>query len=815
MNPLPIDAHLEPIANSLETHPTLLLQAQPGTGKTTRVPARLLESSFCQGKQVWVLEPRRLAAKLAARRVAQELGEELGETVGYQFRFEKVAGPRTRLRFLTEGMLLRHLLGSPQLEGVGAVVLDEFHERNLQGDLALALLKRLQQTTRPDLRLVIMSATLSVGNLETYLGSPAQISIAAPHHSLQIQFSPSTNTPLEKAVARSLKETLASPHYPGGDFLVFLPGMAEIRKCADALAPLVRERGLALHLLHGDLSKEEQDQAVCPGPSTKVILSTNIAESSLTIEGVNVVIDSGLQRVSSTSSWSGLASLRTRTISRASAIQRAGRAARTGPGLCVRLYSAGEFDHWPSHETPEILRADLTQTLLELKALSIIDESKLDWYEAPPSTALQNARHLLYRLGALNAAEPGAAITPLGEKIAKLPVHPRLARVLLEARERGCLGGALRLAALISEGQLQSLDALEDAQKASVPRRALEHLQSFFPEKGSGPYQPDALAQSLLTGFSDRVGKLRDPSETELILATGGSVSAPSLAGFREKYFLILDARETQDRYQNRTTVRGTSVVALEPEWLFDLRPLGVTDETQIEWDAIKKRVSCRQRLKYESLTLEESESAPEPNAQTLAILLRAVFGITTESAIVLTPHEWIEKLSVFSKKEKLEKILARRQLAQELHACKPLGETLLQALSPVCSWQELTELDWESVLGIAHALQKDLPESITLPGGRKVEVQYALGRPPWIESRLQDFFGMKQGPKILGGKLALTLHLLAPNYRAVQVTTDLEGFWKNTYPTVKKELSRNYPRHSWPDDPATAKPPAPKPPRR
>jgi ATP-dependent helicase HrpB len=811
---LPIDAHLAEITALVEKNPNLLLQAQPGTGKTTRVPSHLLEAPFCRGREIWVLEPRRLAAKMAARRVASERGEEVGQTVGYQFRFENVGGPRTRLRFLTEGMVLRHLMSDPQLSKVAAVILDEFHERHLHGDIALAALRRLQKTERPDLRLVVMSATLRTEELEKYLDQPAQISIAAPHYPLTVRYSPMGETYLDKAVARAVRDTLSATDYPGGDFLVFLPGMSDIRRAETALAPFVRERGLALHLLHGELSKEEQDRAVQPGTKTKVILSTNVAESSLTIEGVSVVIDSGLHRSASYSSWSGMPSLRTRNIAKASAIQRAGRAARTGPGLCVRLYSQGEFDHLPPQETPEVQRADLAQTLLELKCLGAQDEEAFEWFEVPSQTSLQAARTLLWRLGALDAANNGAAVTPLGREIAKIPAHPRLARLLWEAQKRGCASEGVALVGLLSEGLLESLDALDAVRGAPVPERLRKQLSRFLTD--SSPKAKDwreALAFSVLTAFGDRVGKLR-PSGTELVLSTGGTVATPTLQGFGQQYFVVLDARETQGFNNSRGQVRAASVVGIEPEWLFDLQPSSLVDEIGVEWDAQRKRVTGKTRLRYDQLVLEESDSPVEEYEKAAEVLLRSALSIRRDKMDGFSVHEWVEALLPVASKEALESVFARQALAAQYSSKESfpsISELVLQAVMGKTSLEELKDLDWESALLPAEKFGRLFPSQIALPDGRKVKVQYALGRAPWVESRLQDFFGMKQGPTILDGRVPLTLHLMAPNHQAVQVTTDLAGFWKNTYPAVRRELSRNYPRHSWPEDPANATPPPPR----
>lgn len=802
--------------SALRRSPNLLLQAAPGTGKTTRVPPALLQTLVPPNKEVWVLEPRRLAAKLAANRVAAELGEPVGKTVGYQFRFEKVGGPATRLRFVTEGILLRHLLSDPALTNVGAVLLDEFHERHLHGDIALAYLRRLQKTRRPDLRLVVMSATLRTQELETFLDRPTVMEVGAPLFPLKIQYQSADDGPLDRAVARAVKQIASSTDDTGGDFLVFLPGMADIRRAESTLGPLARERGWAVHALHGELSKEEQERAIAPGKNRKIVLATNVAESSLTIEGVSIVIDSGLHRSASYSSWSGMPSLRTRPISKASAIQRAGRAARLGPGLCVRLYAQGDFEHRPAQETPEIQRADLSQTLLELKALGVEDENAFEWLEKPGETSLKSARRLLYLLGALEADIAGARLTPRGREMSQWPLHPRLARLLIEGNTLGCTDDAVALAALLSEGEIDSLDAVDAIRRQPIPERARRQLQGWVNPRNTAADRKAALARCALAAYPDRVGKLRAGSRKELVLSSGGSVQTDDIASLSDRgYFVVLDAREIQGRGQARAVVRATSVAAIDPDWLLEQEPQGVTESDVLTWDTQRQRLVRVSRLVYDQLVLEETDAALEATSATVDALLRHALGIAAEKAESLGVHEWIEALLKVAKREVLEGIFAREELIKT-HApgdrYPPILARIREALIGLTSQRELEALDWENALLPPAIFGRLFPKEILLPGGRKLPVQYALGRAPWIESRLQDFFGMKQTPTLLDGKIPLTLHLLAPNYRAVQVTTDLASFWKNTYPTVRRELSRNYPRHAWPEDPVNAKPPAPKP---
>src|SRR5262245_1373881 len=447
MQSLPIYPPLPEIIAKLSQSPNIVLEAPPGAGKTTRVPAALLDARVAGDGGVCVLEPRRLAARMAARHVAKERGENLGETVGYQVRFEEVVGPRTRLRFLTEGVLLRRLRSDPTLKKVGVVVLDEFHERHLQADLALALLGRLQKTARPDLKLVVMSATLDAGPVASFLDGAPTLRSEGKRFDVAIEhLSRPDERPLEEQVAAAVNRLVAENI--DGDILVFLPGAAEIRRAQTACAAAAERHDLMVLPLHGDLSAEEQDRAVKPAAKRKVILSTNVAESSVTIDGVVAVIDSGLARVAGHSPWSGLPTLNVARVSKASATQRAGRAGRTRPGRCLRLYTAQDFNARPDHDLPEVRRADLAEPALELHAAGVADLNKFNWFEPPPQSAIEAAESLLGALGAIDAQ---GAVTPVGKQMLRFPLHPRQSRMLVEAQSRGVGEEASVIAALIGE----------------------------------------------------------------------------------------------------------------------------------------------------------------------------------------------------------------------------------------------------------------------------------------------------------------------------------------------------------------------------
>jgi ATP-dependent helicase HrpB len=495
MQTLPIDQLVPEIVESLRRAPSLVVEAPPGAGKTTRVPAALLDAGIACGREVWVLEPRRLAARLVAKRVAEERGEHLGETVGYQVRFEEVSSARTRLRFLTEGVLTRKLLTDPTLARVGCVVLDEFHERHLQADLALALLRRLQLTTRPDLRLVVMSATLDAAPVARYLGDCPRLRSEGRRFDVEIEHLMREDArPLHEQIASAVRKLIGAGL--DGDVLVFLPGAAEIRRALDACAALAGENQLIVAPLHGQLSAEAQDAAVRPAPKRKIILSTNVAETSVTIEGVAAVVDSGLARVASHSPWSGLPKLEVARVSRASATQRAGRAGRTRAGRALRLYTAQDFAARAEHDAPEIQRLDLAEASLELHAAGIGDLSTFDWFEPPAARALAAADVLLQRLGALDAS---GSVTNLGRRMLRLPLHPRLARIVAEGESRGVARRACTVAALIAERDIRERQVIDDP-RHHARRDATKHspsdlleLLDLFDEAARADFAPARL----------------------------------------------------------------------------------------------------------------------------------------------------------------------------------------------------------------------------------------------------------------------------------------------------------------------------------
>lgn len=841
MTPLPIDAVLPQVLDGLRAREALVLEAPPGAGKTTRVPPAILDAGLAGDGEIVVLQPRRLATRLAAMRVAEERGERAGQTVGYQVRFEDVSSAKTRIRFVTEGILTRRLVGDPRLAGVGCVVLDEFHERHLAGDLALAMLRRLQQTTRPELKLVVMSATLDAAPIAAWLGDAPSVRSEGRRFDVAIEYlEREDDRPLEQQVLAALKRLVQANL--DGHVLVFLPGASEIRRSLDACADFAARQGLELHALHGDLPPAEQDRALKASAKRKVILSTNVAETSVTIDGIAAVIDSGLARVASHSPWSGLPTLKVAKVSKASATQRAGRAGRTRAGTCLRLYTRGDYEGRPAADAPEIRRLDFTESALALRAMGVSDVARFPFFEAPAAASLEAADGLLRRLGAITK---DGALTEVGRRLLRFPLHPRQARLVVEAENLGVGREGATLAALLGERDvrleararfglgsrgpdvhagpsdlLELLERFERGQKsgaqgagldagalASVERvqrqlgRIVETNRAQAPRTQAE--HETALLRAVLAGYPDRVAKRRRPKAPEVVFAAGGSGTLDAASVVHDAELLVaVDAEERR----GGVVVRLAS--AIEAEWLLEAAGDDLGEVDALEWNSDARRVDRVTKLTWGAVTLEETRQ-PAP--------------ASSEVSARLAEHALAAGFASFVEPERLTAWLCRVEALRAAfpEASFPVADDALvrEALRGLCeglrSFKELSEAGLLNALQArltpqqAGLLARETPERITLPGGRQVKVNYEPGRPPWIESRLQDFFGMTKGPAI--GKAPLVLHLLAPNMRAVQVTTDLAGFWERHYPAIRKELMRQYPKHAWPEDPKTAQPPAPR----
>lgn len=838
---LPIDDVLPDIVAAVRERRTCVLVAPPGAGKTTRVPGALLDAGCIDGTIV-VLQPRRLAARLAAARIASERGVQLGSEVGYQVRFDRKISAATRIELVTEGVLTRRLLNDPELRGVGCVIIDEFHERHLDGDLALALVERLR-AKRPELALVVMSATLDAEPVAAYLNDAPIVRSEGRTFPITIEHAAQIDDrPLGKQVAAAVRRVVQSGL--DGDVLVFLPGAGEIRRCAEDLEDAARTFDLAVLPLHGDLPAEEQDIAVRPSSRRKVILATNVAETSVTIDGVTCVIDSGLARIARHSPWSGIPSLEVEPVSRASCAQRAGRAGRTRPGHVVRLFTKHDHDTRRAFELPEIARADLAGAALELHGAGLRGLGELRWFEAPPAPAAAAAEELLARIGAIDPAPDGGAITELGRRMLRFPVHPRVARMLCEAEARGVAREACVIAGLLGARELRlerrgrgeqarmsspsdlldDLDAMLDARShglradrlrrdgldigtAYAVDRAAKQLERIVDTRVRAPASDDdvdrELMISILTAYPDRVGRRRAPNSAEIVFAGGGSGTlSPSSSVIEPMLVVAVDASETGGRGQaSRVQIRRAS--AVEPSWLLDLYLDRIAETDELVWNAAKERVERVVRMTYDGLVIDEHrdvEGARRAGARAAELLAKQAIAAGIERFVDREAFaQWRARVAFAAK------------VAPEAGIVPPTDDALAEIVARACegaiSFAELREMGLlellDASLGDKRAIVDRLaPTHLALPRRRRAPIHYELDQPPWIASRMQDFFGLARAPSVGDGRVPLVLHLLAPNQRPVQVTTDLPGFWVKHYPALRKQLMRRYPRHPWPEDP-------------
>ncbi len=835
---LPIDEVLPELLGALRRSPAALLRAPTGAGKTTRVPGALLDAGLAGDGEVVVLEPRRLAARAAARRTAAERGARLGGEVGYRVRFDARASRETRLVFVTEGLFLRRLAADPLLEGVGAVVFDEFHERSLEADLALALARRVQQEVREDLRLVVMSATLETRALARYLGDAPVVESAGRAHPVELHHlspaeRPERGRPGDAEVVRGVERALAATW---GDVLVFLPGVGEIRRARRALEGRGALAGHALVELHGSLAPDEQDRALEPRRGRTVFLATNVAEASITLPGVTAVVDTGLARRLELDPATGLDRLVLAPISHAAATQRAGRAGRTGPGACWRLWTEHDARTRPAEDEPAIRRVDLAPALLSLVQWGEPRPLDFPWLEAPPSASAARALELLTRLGAVEEAPGGGLrLSSAGAELAALPVHPRLGRLLLEGARRGVLEEASLAAALVSErspfrrdgarrvleaGELDSdlHDGVHALQRFAadgttwsaggelVPRgarellRVAEALRRDAPAAAprAAPGERDgALARALLAAYPDRVVRRRAPGEERGVMVGGRGVRLARESAVREApLFLALevDAGSGESLVRRAAEVRET--------WL---DPARVTTEDELTFDAAEERVVARRVRRYLDLELDSRGATLERSPESAAVLARAAADdlpraldladgeLSQLRARLACLRAWRPELLLPEVDEAflagLLPELCRDRLGFAELRRAPLREAVL------------ARLDW----GQREALDREAPERLQVPSGSRLPLVYEPGRPPVLAARIQELFGWRETPRVAGGRVPVLLHLLAPNHRPQQVTDDLASFWSSTYAEVRKELRRRYPKHDWPEDPWTA----------
>jgi ATP-dependent helicase HrpB len=840
---LPIYEIERDIVARLQNDKRLILSAPTGSGKSTQVPQMLLKHGLLGDGQVVILQPRRLAARLLAARVAQELGVKLGDEVGYQIRFENVTSAKTKIRFVTEGVLLRQMIADPQLKGVSALLFDEFHERHLYGDITLARALDLQEQHRPDLKLAVMSATLNAGELEKYLSPCATLSSAGRTFPVEVEYLPHrvglNGPPVWELAAEEFSRYVNAGGE--GDVLVFMPGGFEISQTIEAIRHTREANGFIVLPLHGELQPKDQDAAVARYDRRKVVVATNVAETSITIDGVRLVIDCGLARVARYDANRGINTLLIEKISQANADQRTGRAGRTAPGTCVRLWSRAEHDERAPHEMPEIRRLDLSEVVLTLKAAGVDDLRKFRWLEKPDEISLTHAEELLSDLGALDHA---GRISPIGRKMLAFPTHPRYSRMLLAAQDYHCVYQACLVAALTQGRDLllrncgKDVETLREdllGEKASSDFWIVMRAWSFafnnqfrvdacrklgihaVTAKQVGPLfeqflriakdegldtrpneaKDENLQKCILIGFSDRVARRMDQGtlRCELVHGRRGVLARESKVQ-HSPLFVAAEIREIEGRDREVNTILSLAT-AIETEWLKELFPEDIKRDVHVQFDAREKRVLAAELLRFRDLSLAAKRIDPPPADAAARLLAEEILA---------------ERLMLPNWDHSVEQWLARLDLL-----CKQCADLQLPAITDddkkhiiaeLChgavSYKDIKEREVKPVVmsWLSHAqrelLDKHAPERLTLPNGRTPKVSYEPGRAPFISLRIQELYDVNQTPKIALGRVPVTVHILTPGMKPIQVTQDLANFWREHYPKIKSELARKYPKHLW-----------------
>ncbi len=814
---LPIYQVLPALREALQNQRRVVLQAPPGAGKSTVLPLALLSESWLSGQNIWMLEPRRLAARNIAARMATLLGEETGQTVGYRVRFESRVGPQTRLEVLTEGILTRRLQHNPSLEGVGLVIFDEFHERSLQADLALALCLEVQQALRPDLRILLMSATLEGERLGELLKAPV-LRAEGRQYPVDIRYLERDPEGLRPGVvAQAVSRALAEQE---GDVLVFLPGAAEIAQVERLLAQ--RHSEVRLTPLYGELPLAAQQAALLPDPEKrKVVLATSIAETSLTIEGIRTVVDAGYARLPRFDPKSGLTRLETVRVSLDAAEQRAGRAGRLGPGVCYRLWSLATHRLLPPRRPPEILQSDLASLLLELAQWGVSDPYTLAWVTPPPAPALEQARALLEALGALEGTRLGAR----GRALLEWPTHPRLAHLLLEGQAQGQSALAADLAALLEERDPlpreagadlalrlealrhwrrtgRTLHQADPARLARIERLSQQWRQQLRTPPDPGPPDPKALGRLVALAYPERIAQLRPGERLRYHLSGGRGVrlweddplaSSPWLA------VAHLDAGEEEGRVFLAAPV--------DPQ---DLKPLARSEET-LAWDAQKGVVVAQLEERLGQVVLSSHPLKDIPYAKRSRLLCQVV----RREGLGLLP--WSEELRQWQARVQSLRHWRPEESwpdVSDAHLLKTLEDWLAPWLKSVWRREDFARLELAPILQsllpwpLPARLEALAPTRLTVPSGSRIRLTYHPdGSPPVLAVKLQELFGLAETPTINEGRTPVLLHLLSPAQRPIQVTQDLKSFWNQTYPEVRKELRGRYPKHPWPENPWQAEP--------
>ncbi|MBP6594430.1 MAG: ATP-dependent helicase HrpB [Candidatus Obscuribacter sp.] len=842
LKPLPIDAVIPDALQRLQDHGALVLIAAPGAGKTTRIPPAVLDANLAnlasgQPGQIVVLQPRRVAARSAAARISDERGTKLGQEIGYMVRHERLCSRDTRILVCTQGVFLRRLQDDPMLEQVSCVVFDEFHERTLDSDLALALVSQVRSALRPDLKIIVMSATLDATPVSKYLGDCPIIESAGRSYPVAIEH---IATPVKKRIEESVAEAVKQmAHESTGHVLAFLPGLNEILRTQELLKTYAEDEQIALMPLHGEMPLESQQRVLTDKSSRKIILATNVAETSITIDGVTAVVDSGMSRINSFDRQLGLNRLNLARISRAAADQRAGRAGRTSSGKCLRLWTANEHLGLSEHTEPEITRVELSECVLQLLDWGESDLTAFGWFEAPTASALAHALALLERLGAIHHG----LLTPQGKRMARMPLQPRLARMIIEGESLGQLRRATLCAALLSERDpirrppesltaqhksasdvLDRVWALEDyaasGQKHSIvgeiniggARRIIQTSDKLFKQvvqagepKSSqdksattnDTIADDAVRRMLLAAFPDRVCRRRQPASRQALMVGGRGVRLTDQSAVSDGELFI--AVELVELGKSEASVRQASTI--DKSWL-PTELLGTTIDAF--YDSSKQKVMAMKRTRFADLIIDETVAALPPEMDAGTILAQA-----------LASSADLEALVDDDARQYLARIACLQDKMPELGLPQFSATPWVDLLDDWCmGCSSLAELKAQSFLAVIQAklthqqrseIEREAPERMPVPSGNQIKLTYEAGKAPVLAVRIQELFGMIDTPKIARNRQPVLVHLLAPNYRVQQITPDLASFWKNTYPEVKKDLKARYPKHSWPDDPLIA----------
>ena len=808
---LPITEVIPEVKKHLAEQNTLIVNAPPGAGKSTLLPLALMDEAWLGGKKIIMLEPRRLATKAVATRMADLLGEQIAQRVGYRIRFENRTSEQTQIEVVTEGILTRMIHSDNSLEGVGMVIFDEFHERSIHADVAMALCREAQQVLRPDLRIMVMSATLDMPQLTKLLNSP-MVQSQGRQYPVDVVYTGETDEfMLPEMTARTILKAVREKE---GDVLVFFPGQGEIKKCEELLKKELRD--FAIHPLYGQLTPAQQHSAIMPNKQgkRKIVLATSIAETSLTIEGIKIVIDTGFGRTSKFDPNSGLSRLETVKISKDSADQRAGRAGRLSPGTCYRMWSRSIHESLSDHRSPEILEADLAPLMLDMAQWGIMDISQLTWLSVPPKGTLAQASDTLHQLEALENGK----ITAHGKKIHGLPCHPRIAHMLLWAEENDMLELATDVAAILEEKDPLPKEAgidinlrvealrrfrRNDGQGSvlgKIEKIASSYRRLFEIEPNNGKFDPFETGIILAHAYPERIAFARPGNNAQFQLSNGKYAQAGHRDDLANEAWLAIahvDARQGLGKIFMASP--------LNPK---DLAPLVKTVETII-WDTYKGGLIATKELRIGSIILQ-SKALPDPDE---SHLIQAISNaIKKEGERLLDFNEevqaWQNRVLSLRKWRpqdnwpdvSLQGLLMTNDewLAPYLHNIKRPEDLKKLNLKEILN----NSLDWEK----QNDLNKLAPQRIKVPSDSEIKIEYTHnGASPILSVRLQEVFGMLDTPTVNEGKTPLTMHLLSPGYKPVQITSDLRSFWNNTYFEVKKELKSRYPKHSWPEDPLTA----------